>query len=74
MRRFIWDFRGRDSHGTATHHQIHLDGFALNNNIPLEAYTKGLIVENPFHSVSYMEVEEQYEQMLINLLKPHRIE
>ena len=74
MRRFIWDFRGRDGHGTAIHHQKHLDAFALNNNIPSESYKIGLIDETPIHSISYMEVDQQYEEILINLLKPQRIE
>ena len=74
MRRLMWDFRGRNGHGTATHHQKHLDEFALKNNIPDENYFIGLIEENPIHSISYIEVEEKYEQLLIDLLKPHRIE
>ncbi|MCB0495355.1 MAG: hypothetical protein KDC79_04425 [Cyclobacteriaceae bacterium] len=74
MKRFIWDFRGRDGHRTAEHHSEHLNGFAEMHGIPAGSFTKGIVQENEFHTYSFMEVDEQYEQKVIDLLLPQRIE
>ena len=74
MRRFIWDFRGRDGREIAAHHCTHLDGFAETHSIPIDAYITGLIHENEFHSISFIEVEQPFEQIVIDLLRPQRIE
>lgn len=74
MKRFIWDFRGRDGHQTALHHCKHLDGFTEMHGIPTNAYKAGTVQENEFHTYSFMEVEEAYEQKVIDFLRPQRIE
>lgn len=74
MRKYIWDFRGPDGKGTAAHHRIHLEGFATMHNIPFNDYKTGLMSINENHFVSFMEVAEQYEKLVSDLLKPHRIE
>ena len=74
MKRFIWDFRGRDGHRTAEHHCEHLTGFAEIHGIPSGSYKKGVVQENEFHTYSFMEVDEEFEQKVIDLLRPQRIE
>ena len=74
MKKYLWDFRGPDGKGTAAHHRIHLEGFATMHNIPFTDYKTGLLAVNEQHHVSFFEVNEPYEQLVTDLLKPHRTE
>ena len=74
MKRYIWNFKGPDGKGTAAHHRIHLEGFATMHNIAFSQYKTGLIEVNEMHSISYIEVGEEFENLVEDLLKPHEIE
>ena len=70
MIKYIWNFHGGDGKGTAAHHRIHLEAFTATNNIPFQKYKTGQLDINENHSVSYLEIDKQYAQ-LIEILKPH---
>lgn len=70
MIKYTWNFYGSDGRGTAAHHRIHLEGFTVNHNIPTQKYKTGLHEIDESHTVSYIEIDEQYAE-LIETLKPH---
>ncbi len=71
MIKYSWNFHGKDGKGTASHHRIHLEGFAATHNIPFNQYKTGQIDLNENHSVSFIEVPETLSQLIEDLLKPH---
>ena len=71
MIKYIWNFHGSDGKGTAAHHRIHLEGFAATHNIPFKQYKTGQTDVNELHSISYIEVHEDFSKLIEDLLKPH---
>ena len=70
--KFVWEFRGIDSLGTAKHHIIHLkeyskkEGFVFSES-EIESINESL-------TIAFLKIKEPDAQKAYNLLKPDRAE
>ena len=55
--KLIWDFRGGDAKGTAEHHRIHLEEFAVREKLTLT--DTGVEEQTGMHYVAYLLVTEE---------------
>ncbi|TDL99666.1 MAG: hypothetical protein C4K58_05570 [Flavobacteriaceae bacterium] len=70
--KLIWDFYGPMAEGTAAHHQIHLDQYALSNGF--EVYLTGHQNFDQNNSEAFLVVKERDMLKVRDDLKPHRAE
>lgn len=68
--KLIWDFRGPDAHETAKHHVIHLEEFAVKENLVFHG--TGVEQTSEWMSTAYISVNEEDMITYRNALKPHR--
>jgi len=68
--KLIWDFRGPDAFNTAKHHQIHLDEYVKNENIPNAE--SGFEQFSDFYSIAFLTVHKDNMIAVRDALKPHR--
>ncbi len=68
--KLIWDFRGPAAKQTATHHQKHLDEYALAEAIT--APITGTETISEFHHLAYLVVNPEEMKSVRDALKPHR--
>lgn len=68
--KLLWDFRGPDAKETAKHHVIHLQEFAVVENL---TYHETNIKElNPMFCSAFITVDEKDMKIFRDALKPHR--
>ena len=68
--KLIWDFRGPEALEIAKHHVIHLEEFAVKEN--LYFYDTNTEELNEMHSLAYITVKEEDMLTYRDALKPHR--
>ncbi|BDD03486.1 hypothetical protein [Aureibacter tunicatorum] len=68
--KLIWDFRGMAAKGTALHHRIHLEEFAIKEGI--RNHKTGVENINDMYSIAYICVEEDQMPIVRDALRPHR--
>ncbi len=68
--KLIWDFRGGDAKGIADHHCIHLEQFAVKEQLSINH--TGVEMVTDMHAMAYMVVEEQDMIKVRDALRPHR--
>jgi hypothetical protein len=68
--KLLWDFRGPDAKETAKHHTIHLEEFAVKEN--LEFIEIGILEKNPMLASAFITVLEKDMKVFRDALKPHR--
>ncbi len=68
--KLIWDFKGPDGLKTAQHHLIHLEEYAVAQQ--LNCLGKGVEKISDHHHVCYLAVNEEDMPIVRDQLKPHR--
>ena len=68
----IWDFRGPDAEQIAEHYRIHLDQYAVTNE--LTGYEIGIESVSSMYCTAFFEVLETDEEKVAATLRPHRLE
>ncbi len=68
--KLIWDFRGGDAKGTAEHHCIHLEEYAIREKLTL--IRTGVEEQTSMHYIAYMLVTEDEMKIVRDALVPHR--
>ncbi len=68
--KLIWDYRGPDAKEIAKHHAVHLQEFALMEN--LSFHEIDIEVINPFLVTAFVVVDETDMKVYRDALKPHR--
>ncbi|MCO6501210.1 MAG: hypothetical protein J5I47_12655 [Vicingus serpentipes] len=68
--KLIWDFKGDEAKEIAKHHVVHINEFAIKENIELVA--SGIDTINEMHTIAYMVVIEPQMIAVRDALKPHR--
>ena len=73
MKKYIWDFFGRDAREIAAHKQVHLEEFAQNKNIP--KWETGTFSDRENHCAVWISTDDKNGQDLIRtVLRPKRID
>lgn len=68
--KLIWDFRGPDAKKIAEHHQIHLNEYAVAND--LQHPISGVVTSHESLSYAYLVVNKNVMKEVRDQLKPHR--
>ncbi len=68
--KLIWDFRGLEAIKIAEHHCIHLEEFALKENLKYHRVKAEEI--NEYYSIAYIIVDKNDMITYRDALKPHR--
>ena len=68
--RLIWDFYGKDAHQTALHHEVHLQDYAVDQDLENTFFSVEEIDIN--HWIATMHVKEEVVFEVRDALKPHR--
>ena len=70
--KLIWEFKGEDAKQTAIHHEIHLKGFAVKENLSINI--TGVDEVNELFYIAYMVVMEDMVFKVRDALIPLRAE
>jgi hypothetical protein len=68
--KLIWDFRGPEAQKIAEHHAIHLEEFAVKENLEFHEISTSEISE--MYSTAFIIVNETNMLIYRDALKPHR--
>jgi hypothetical protein len=68
--KLIWDFRGPEAQKIAEHHAIHLEEFAVKENLKFHEISTSEISE--MYSTAFIIVNETNMLIYRDALKPHR--
>ena len=68
--KLIWDFRGPEALEIAKHHRIHLEEFAVKEN--LYFYEASINKISEMYCIAFITVDEKNMLIYKDALKPHR--
>ncbi len=68
--KLIWDFRGTEAQKIAEHHCVHLEEFAIKENLEFHEISTSTISE--MYSTAFITVNEKDMLVYRDALKPHR--